>query len=206
MASYIEPQTRNITRLFREALQSDVETAAEWYVDAHRIARVLAHDSGYTTSQAAGVIAAVSPLQSWGANVNLASRILASGGLTSGYLKLGLSKATAILNGADVEATLKGDKTVNFYRSIVSAGQYGVCIDRHAYSLAVNTRFKDGEIPTLKGKRYDAVVECYTRAAKILSAEYGISLTPAQVQSVTWVLWRRKFWAVGAFDTHTIEN
>lgn len=35
-----------------------------------------------------------------------------------------------------------------------------------------------------------------------LSAEYDISLTPAQVQSVTWVLWRRKFWSVGAFDTH----
>lgn len=205
MVSYIEPQTRNITRLFREATPADIETAAEWYVDAHRIARVLAHNYGYTVAQAAGVLAAVSPLQSWGANVNLAGRIMAVGGLESGYLKLGLSKATAILNGADIEATLKGDKTVNFYRSIVSAGAGGVCIDRHAYSLAVNTRFEDGDIPTLKGKRYEAVVACYTRAAKILSAEYGISLTPAQVQAVTWTLWRRKFWAVGAFDTHTIE-
>jgi hypothetical protein len=207
MASWIEPQTRNITKLFREASASDIETAAEWYADAYRIAEAFSAKYGYTVAQCAGVIAAVSPLQSWGANINLSARILDVGGLTGGYLKANLAKATAILDGANIEATLSGQKVVNFYRSILSAGKDGVCIDRHAYSLAVNTRFPEGDIPTLKGKRYEAVVECYTRAARILSKELGIDLTPAQVQSVTWVLWRRKFWAAGAFDSHNeMEN
>lgn len=202
MGTWIEPQTRNITKLFREATPADIEEASNWYADAYRIAEAFSTRYGYTVAQCAGVIAATSPLQSWGANVNLSARILEAGGLTSGYLKLGLAKATAILDGANIEATLSGQKVVNFYRSILSAGKDGVCIDRHAYSLAVNTRFPEGGIPTLKGKRYDAVARCYIRAASILSKELGIDITPAQVQSVTWVLWRRKFWAAGAFDSH----
>lgn len=207
MAIWIEPQTRNITKVFREATPADIETASNWYADARRIAEAFSTKYGYTVEQCAGVIAAVSPLQSWGANVNLAARILDAGGLTSGYLSAGLAKATAILTGADIEATLKGLKITNFYRSIVSAGEYGVCVDRHAYSLAVATRYPEGDIPSLTGKRYAAVVDCYTRAAKILSKELEVTLTPAQVQSVTWVLWRRKFWASGAFDSHNeMEN
>jgi hypothetical protein len=199
MNAYVEPQTRNITRLFRTATPVEIETGAEWYADAHRIAGALAAKYGVTVAVAAGVIAAVSPLNSWGSNLNLAGRILEAGGLTSGYLKVGLAKATAILNGADIESTLNGEKIVNFYRGIATAGRSGVTIDRHSYALAAGVR---GETPTLKGKRYAAVAAAYVRAAKILSKEYGQLFTPAQVQSVTWVLHRRQYWSDGAFDGH----
>jgi len=202
MGAWIEPQTRNITRLFRQASISDISEGSRWYADAYEIADALATKYGYSVGVAAGVIAAVSPLQSWGANVNLAARILAHGGLTSGYLSVGLNRAQRIIDGTPVLEVLTSPKVSNFYRSIVSAGKDGVCIDRHAYSLAVNTRYTDGDIPSLTAKRYDAVADCYRRAAKILSAEYETYISPAQVQSVTWVLWRRKFWSENAFNSH----
>lgn len=202
MGTWIEPQTRNITRLFRQASISDISEGSQWYADAYEIADALATKYGYSVEVAAGVIAAVSPLQSWGANVNLAARILAHGGLTSGYLSVGLNRAQRIIDGTPVLEVLTSPKISNFYRSIVSAGRDGVCIDRHAYSLAVNTRYPDGDIPSLTAKRYDAVADCYRRAAKILSAEYETYISPAQVQSVTWVLWRRKFWSENAFNSH----
>jgi len=196
------PTTRNVTRLFRTATPEQIEAGADWYKDAHEIASALAAKNGVTVAIAAGVLAAVSPLQSWGANVNLASRILAAGGLTAGYLSVGLGKADRILAGEDILTVLNGDKIQNFFLGILTAGEQGVCIDRHAWSLAVNHRYSEGNIPSLKGKRYGAAVAAYTRAAAILSKEYGTPLTPAQVQAVTWTLWRNKFWSVGAFDGH----
>ena len=195
------PSTRNITRLFRTATTEQIVAGAAWYEDAYAVASALAVKNGVTVEIAAGVIAAVSPLNSWGANVNLAARILAAGGLSSGYLTLGLNKATAILKGADILKTLNGEKISNFYLSIVSQGRKGVCIDRHSWSLSVNVRYAEGNIPNIKGKRYAAAVAAHVQAAKILSREYGFEITPAQVQSVTWKLWRAKFWAEGAYDS-----
>ena len=202
MSDTLTPSVRNITRLFRTATPEQIATGAEWYSDAHNLASALAAKNGVSVAVAAGVIAAVSPLQSWGANLNLASRILAAGGLTAGYLSVGLGKADRILAGEDILTVLKGNKIQNFFLGIVTAGEAGVCIDRHAWSLAVNHRYSEGNIPSLTGKRYAAAVAAYTRAAVILSKEYGTPFTPAQVQSVTWTLWRNKFWAVGAFDSH----
>jgi len=198
----LAPTTRNVTRLFRTATAEQIEAGADWYKDAHEIAAALAAKNGVTLAIAAGVLAAVSPLNSWGSNVNLAGRILAAGGLSAGYLSVGLAKADRILAGDDILTTLNGDKIQNFFLGILTAGEQGVCIDRHAWSLAVNHRYSEGLIPTLKGKRYAAAVQAYTRAAAILSKEYGTPFTPAQVQAVTWTLWRNKFWSAGAFDKH----
>jgi hypothetical protein len=203
MAKFVTPQVRHITKLFRSATPQQVQEGADWYLDAFNIADALATTHSVKIEAVVGVIAALSPLNSWGANVNLATRFIANGGLSSGYLSAQLAKANAIYNISDVskiESVLSGDKTINFYRSILTAGREGVCVDRHAYSLATNTRFDEGTIPTLKGRRYAEVVAAYERAAKILSKEFGTPLTPAQVQSVTWKLWRLKFWSEGAFD------
>lgn len=200
MATYKSPSVRNITRVFRTATPEEVQAGADWYADARRIAGVYAERYGVTVEVAAGVIAALSPLNSWGNNLNLAARFLEAGGLDAGYLKANLAKARAILAGAPILPTLSGLKVSNFYLSIVSGGQSGVCIDRHAYALAANDRAASNEIPSLSPKRYAEYVDAYTRAAKILSRESGTTITPAQVQSVTWTLWRRMWWAEGAFD------
>lgn len=198
----LKPLTRRITALFRTATAEQIDAGAQWYADAHELAVTMAYAHGVTVSQAAGVIAAVSPLNSWGNNINLANRLIAAGGLTSGYLKLGLGKAQRILDGEDPVTVLNGDKIVNFYRSIVTAGADGVTVDRHAFSLAVGVRFEDGSMPSIGHKRYADTADCYRRAARILSAEYGRTISAAQVQAVTWKLWRARFWAEGAWDAH----
>ena len=205
MAKYSTPSTRNVTRIFREATPEQIEAGIDWYADARRIAGVFAEQYGVTVEVAAGVIAALSPLNSWGANVNLASRFLAAGGLDAGYLRANLAKARRILAGDDILSTLSGLKVTNFYRSIISAGEDGVCIDRHAYSLAVNDRSVSNDIPSLSPKRYAEVAECYVKAARILSRELGMPLAPAVVQSVTWTVWRNKWWSAGAFDGNVVS-
>ena len=195
------PTTRNVTRLFRQASLSEVQAGREWYATAHRIAGELAATHGVTLDVAAGVLSATSPLNSWGANVRLAGKVLAAGGSkTDGYLGLGLRKANAIIAGAPILPTLNGIKTQNFYRSILSAGADGVTIDRHAWSVAVNFRYEGGVIPNMSATRYESAAECYRRAARILSREYGMELSPAVVQAVTWVQWRNRYWAEGAWD------
>lgn len=200
MAKYIAPSTRNITRVFREASAEQIQSGMDWYADARLIAENLAQAYDVSVSVAAGVIAALSPLNSWGNNINLATRFLAEGGLHAGYLKANLAKARAILAGEDVERTLSGLKVTNFYRSIITAGAEGICIDRHAYCLATNDRSASNDVPSLSPKRYAEVSDAYARAAKILSRELGQTIAPAVVQSVTWVVWRNKWWSAGAFD------
>ena len=166
--------------------------------DVMACALALAVKNDVTVETSAGVIAALSPLNSWGANVNLAARLLASGGLSEGYLKVGLAKANAILAGTDPLDVLKSDKVKNFYLCIAAGGDTSaVCVDRHAYSLAVDVRFEGETMPSLSAGRYAAVSDAYGRAA----ARLGVSA--ARVQAVTWLEWRARFWADGAFDRHT---
>lgn len=197
--------TRNITSVFRSA---DAELIAEgiaWYADANRIADALATKYEVPMHVSAGVLAALSPLNSWGNNVNIAARMLASGGtLDSGYLKANLAKAREIIASGSL-AALSGLKVTNFYASIISAGAEGVTIDRHAWCIAHNDRSRTNDIPKLSAKRYAEIADKYRRAAVILSKEYNMPLSPAVVQAVTWVVWRRRYWGAGAFDTYNAE-
>jgi len=212
--------TRNITTLYRLAIADGIVTGIGWYADAQRIADALATRYGVTLAQAAGVIAATSPLNSWGANVNLAGRILADHAegitTTAGYLGTGLRKAAAILSGADIPTTLNSPKITNFWACIVSGGTDldAVCIDRHAWDIVTNTRHRDDAIsgdeslpvrPGITGTRYAWAADGYRRAARILSREMGRPVAASEVQAVTWIAWRRNYWAPGAFDGHALS-
>lgn len=199
------PRTAHVTRVFRSATPDQIAGALDWYADAHRIALILAERHGVSVEVSAGIIAALSPLNGWGANVNLAARFLDAGGLTSGYLSLGLSKATRILAGARPETILTSNKIAAFYAGIVSAGETDiVTVDRHAYDIAVNKRHNDDTRPKLSDKRYAETADVYRRAARILSRETGTPMYAAQVQSITWVSWRARWWSEGAYDSHEI--
>lgn len=190
--------TRNILRVYRSATAEQRQAGIDWYRVAYETATGLASVYGTTPDIAAGVIAATSPLNSWGANVKLTERILAAGGLTSGYLSVGLRKADAILAGGDIPTILHSPKVVNFYECIRANGlTSAVCVDRHAYDIAVNIRHTDGTRPSLTSKRYAAIADAYRRAG----AREGVS--PAVMQAITWLAWRRRFWSEGAFDVKT---
>lgn len=200
----VNATTRNVTQVFRQATPEQIAAGSDWYSEAHSFAQGLSERFGVTLEVAAGVIAALSPMSSWGVNKDLAARFFEAGGLDAGYLSTGLAKARAIMDGMlpldEAFSAPTSRKTRAFYHCILTAGSTDhVCIDRHAYDVVTNTRNTDATRPKLAGKRYDEAVVPYRRAARILSREYG-TITPAQVQAVTWVTWRQKYWAVGAFD------
>jgi hypothetical protein len=200
------PHTRHITAVFRSATAEQIASALDWYADAHTVATALAVKNGLTLSASAGIIAALSPMQSWGANVNLAARFMSTpGGLTSGYLGANLAKAREILNGADAGKILTSPKVGAFYAGILHAGQTDtVCVDRHAYDIAVNRRLNDDTRPKMTKGQYAAIADMYKRAASILSRETEQVMSAAQVQAVCWVVWRARYWAPGAFDKHSV--
>lgn len=200
------PHTRHITAVFRTASAEQIASALDWYSDAHAVASALAVKNGLSLATSAGIIAALSPMQSWGANVNLAARFMSTpGGLTSGYLGANLAKAREILDGTDPAVILTSPKVGAFYAGILSAGMTDVvCVDRHAYDIAVNRRLNDDTRPRMTRGQYAAIADMYKRAAVILSRETEQEMSAAQVQAVCWVVWRARYWAPGAFDKHTV--
>lgn len=191
------PTAANVLAVWETATAEQRATGLAWYSDARIIADALAARYSILEASACGILAALSPLNSWGANVNLAGRFLEAGGLTEGYLSLGLGKAQRILNGEDPRTVLASKthfKVPSFFECILSAGMTdAVCVDRHGYSIAVGERVIN--TPSLTGKRYRTLAAAYVDAASTLPG-----VTPAQVQAVTWTVWRQRFWAIGAFD------
>lgn len=197
------PSVRNITRVFRSADAYQIDSAAQWYSDAYETASAFAAKHSLSVETCAAVIAVLSPMNSWGNNINLAARILSQGGhATGGGLPANVAKANRLILGESPESVVGGQKVTNFYRSIVTRGAEGLTVDRHAYDIAVNVRNSDATRPGISKGLYGQITGMYERAAKILSKEYGQTFTPGQIQSVTWMVHRAKYWAAGAWDGH----
>lgn len=199
------PTTRNVMRVLRNATPAQWEAGLTWYAEAHAFCTTLAAEHGVSVATVAGITAAGSPLNSWGSNRDLAARWLrrwAAGQSCDRYLGTGCRKGDAILAGADPLSQLRSDKVRNFFLCILTAGTHAdaVCVDRHAWDITTNTRNTDESRPALTGKRYAAAAETYRRAARIASRERGHYVSPAQVQAITWLAWRRRFWSEGAYD------
>lgn len=183
------PSADNILRVFLRADAADVSEGIDWYPQAYAHAERLGRDSGHSVEVAAGVIAALSPLNEWEKNLRDAERVLF--GDFSGCLTRGLEKSRLIMSGADIAETLNAPKTRNFWQSIVTCGAEGVCIDRHAYDIAVGYRSAD-KARSIKGALYEACAEAYREASRRLD-DMGVPVSPAEVQSVTWEEHRREW-------------
>ena len=186
-------RTVNVTRVFRSATSAELDEGLAWYPKAHDFAATIAHEVGHSVSTAAAVVAAVSPRMGWDQNRRLAERILRTGDTSSGYLGAGLQRARRLLDGDRPFDVLQSRKVLNFYVSILTAGADGVCVDRHAFDVATNTRHGEDDRPGIHPQRYDRVAQCYRNAARILRKETGIqNLSAAEVQATTWVAWRNR--------------
>src|SRR5690606_36445422 len=143
---------------FRKAGRDQVYRGLEWYREAHALAEELALKNDVPLEQAAAVIAALSPQISWGQNVKVARRVMAGDQEVGGVLGANLDKAYRILAGEKISDVIgdknskSGHKVRSFYRCILTAGRdpHEVCIDRHAFALALGTR----DTPILTAKRY----------------------------------------------------
>lgn len=190
-----QPNSARILEVWDLATDSEIEAGMSWYDDAHRIAVNM--DPAEDVHRAAGVIAALSPRLDWGRNIMLAQRAYDAWAVDMledhrwGTLGANAAKAERILKGEHPEDVLKGDKVLAFYRAIVDGT--GVVIDRHAFDVAQGRVTNDETRGALSRKGiYDAYATRYIMAAeKITNREDGVSPTPAQVQAVTWTVWRR---------------
>jgi hypothetical protein len=174
--------TSNVLDVFNRASESHIREGMAWYDAAHEFARSL----DYRFHRAAGVIAALSPMNKWPNNKAKAAQLYRQGHGEGCGLFRNVDKAMAIYNGEDALDVLGGDKVRSFYLTIVDpAGDHSPVIDRHAFDIAVGMRTSD-KVRSLLGRKgeYDRFATVYRDAA--CSAGIGAS----QLQAITWCAWR----------------
>lgn len=182
------PLTENVLAVYRQATVAETVEGLEWYADAHALAVALNPEN---PAESAGVIAALSPMMPWERNKALAIQAYVNKE-ASGALSSNVKKANAILAGNSPEDVLGGDKVRAFYGIIADPSSDAVCVDRHAFDIAVGRVTNNRSRSALSRKGvYQMFADAYVSASKALSAETGMDISPAQVQAVTWVVWRR---------------
>lgn len=184
-----EYYVRNIVSVYSVASQDEYEQGAHWYEQAHWTARMLA-DGDVRTG--AGLLAALSPQTSWWLNVELACDAYESGEARR-HTRDSCGKANKILAGIDpVDVLPMERKTGQFYRCILDPDDgEAVCIDRHAYDIAVGIPLGDWDRGLSAKGRYALIADCYREAA------HRVEQLPSVVQAVTWVTWRNTLVGVG---------
>lgn len=179
----MRPTTPNVLAVYRDADFYAFSAGMTWYDDAHDFARILDNN----VHRAAGIIAALSPMNGWNNNKNKAAQLYAQNGDGSGCgLYNNVAKAVAIYNGADPMDILKGDKVRAFYETILDpTGDHNPVIDRHAFDIAVGRR-TDNRTRGILGRKgeYDKFARAYRRAAD------AAGIGAAQIQAITWMHWR----------------
>jgi hypothetical protein len=188
----MEPNVSNVLSVYRR-VDNDAYTAGlSWYDDAHNFARAL---DPMRFHRAAGIIAALSPMNHWDNNKAKAAMFYALdgkpvwNGKANGIgLAVNVRKAIRIYNGEDALDVLGGDKVRAFYSTIVEPhGDVVPVIDRHAFDIAVGMVTNDDARQALSRKGvYASFANVYREAAMI------IGIGSAQLQAITWMQWRKE--------------
>lgn len=179
----------NILRTYHQATADELQRGMVWYRDANCEADRLADENDLSTTQTAGMIAAVSPGLRWERNVECAERIIKHETLNGLGVRWydGVRKAKRILKGHNPVEVLKGNKVKAFYACILNPSNPigSVCIDGHAYAIWVGRRITLDDVPTINDRLYNRIASDYCVVAK------DLAISPCQVQSITWLTWRR---------------
>jgi len=196
--------TRYIKGMLQLATVADIEQGKQWYQRAYDLAVKLMHAyDGITLGQCVGVIAALSPNNKWERNCNDAEAMIKAwhSGADPTSVKVctfnkNKDKAAAILalpddfTTEDIESILSGRKVCAFYRCIMGFTDT-VCVDGHAYAIWLGERVPTTKTPSISPKLYETISRAYVNTADVSFQLIGENLTPAQVQAVTWVTYRR---------------
>lgn len=157
---------------------------AQWYLLAGEWADCLDLDFDLAPRTAAGVIAALSPLQSWQAQVKFTPPSIAAwqsynspAAIRGPGFFSNKDKAHRILSGENPSEVLSGDKVTRFYRNL--CGDLScVTIDRHMLTAA-------GWRKALTPGAYRRIEFAFRMAAE------KFDLQPAEFQALVWNYWRR---------------
>jgi hypothetical protein len=174
----------NIVEQWQSASAADLATGLDWYVRA----RTFAQSLGLSDRTGAGVVAALSPMNGWSANMTLAR------GLTERYLSgepmptrgFGLNanvrKAWRILDGEDPGDVLSGQKVRAFFANIMGDPD-AVTVDRWAARIA---RGNPADRGTVTARQYVDMAAAYREAAE------RVGVTPRDLQAAVWTHYRNR--------------
>ena len=193
----------NIKAIYLLSTTQEKIDGANWYKSAHKIALNLADDYGLTLQTAAGVIAALSPRNKWSRNVIDAENLIetfvrdpeSAVNIKVCTFNKNKEKALNILKAdqdfytENVRDILKGPKLIEFFNCIL--GVEDVCIDGHAYCIWNGSRTSLKDVPSIGVKLRKEIKSDFKKAA----AKFKIS--PAEIQAITWVAWRRIYGVKG---------
>ena len=198
-------QTRHIAAVLALATQADLAAGIDWYQRAAVLADRLSLAYGCSTAQAAGVIAALSPNNKWRRNCADAENLISAWnmGLDPAVVRVSTFNgnkrkacqalamdAPTINDLASLLHGKQGRKVEAFFRCI-TGDHNAVCVDGHAYAIWAGERIATTKTPSIGKLAYQRISHAYRLVAKRSAAICGESLTPAQVQAVTWVTYRR---------------
>lgn len=158
---------------YTQAPEDTRATGRAWYALARATVHAYAAEFGANPCTVAGIIAALSPRQTWAQNLKMARACLARD--AAGLRGLGdpIRKACAIRDGAQPLDILRGDKVRAFYRAICGEST-AVVLDVWMLRAAGFT----GAKPT--PKQYADIAEVLTRDA-LTAGE-----APADFQAIVW--------------------
>ena len=166
------------------------QEANEWAVE---VSDFLLSFTGQNVSvqQVLGVVSALSPMQEWNKNKEIAIELIMTG--DTGYMERGKQKARDILKlpsvviciDTEIKSILNGEKTKTFYENMVyPTRSSGVTVDRHAISIAIG-HIADDKEQSISKDVYTFIEKCYIMTAETLG------LAPLHLQSITWQTWKR---------------
>lgn len=185
----------SILAVFFSASTAELCEGREWYSQANMYACELAFKYNVHVETAAGVIAALSPNNRWNRNLIDAEALIkayVNGGnvddVKVSTFNKNKAKAVSILEGTSPLDALGGRKVRAFYLCIMY--EDAVCVDGHAYSIWLGQRVATTKTPSISAKLYEQIADDYRKATAQINTITGQHLTPAQVQAVTWVVWR----------------
>jgi hypothetical protein len=195
--------SRHIIGMLGLASAADIAQGCSWYQRAYDISVSFIHAyDGLTLGQAIGVIAALSPNNKWVRNVADAEAMIKlwHAGVDPRTVKVctyntNKDKAARILelessDDETIQEILSGQKVVAFYRCIAGYRDT-VCVDGHAFAIFMGERIPTTQTPSIGKALYAAITRSYILASERSFEACGHHLTPAQVQAVTWVTYRR---------------
>lgn len=196
----------NIWAGLQSATPQEIADGLAFYPGAHGLCRLFAHlypDLGLCSCHVAGIYAALSPMNTWDANVanvldvlryraaivehNRGSLPFKTTPLSVNTTDTNRNKALAIARGAHPLSILRGDKVRAFYRAIADPSDTTpIPVDRHLINLALGTIPTKAEQSTYSNDRalYARIEKVYTE----LGTREGLG---NRLASIAWFVQRR---------------
>jgi len=180
----------NILEEYNQATPLDLEEGRDWYYEASHKVEDLATKYKITHTQAALVVAALSPQLAWPLNIAYANDFLNLG--HCGHFLSCQVKAMECLSGSRTALSTDGKnalKTHNFAQLLANPSADLIVIDSHAASICLGHKITkpDSDRLTKNTRGFYNLCESAYREAAAIANERSSAL-----QAITWLSYRRR--------------